>query len=117
MNPNSAVLFYRKIRQVIAYHLDLQVGEVFDGSVELDENYFGGQHMLFKTQSKRFYCLLLKEKIMTDSIVYTDGYKSYDVLDVSKFIHYRLNHSQMFTDYQNHINSIENFWNQAKRIL
>lgn len=54
---------------------------------------------------------------MTDSIVYTDCYKSYDVLDVSKFIHYRLNHSQMFTDYQNHISSIENFWNQAKHIL
>lgn len=43
INSNSAALFYRKIRQVIAYHLELQADEVFDGSVELDESYFGGQ--------------------------------------------------------------------------
>lgn len=43
INPNSAVLFYRKIRRVIAYHLELQADEVFDGSVEPDESYFGGQ--------------------------------------------------------------------------
>ena len=43
INPNSAALFYRKIRQVIAYHLEPQADEVFDGSVELDESYFGGQ--------------------------------------------------------------------------
>ena len=30
INPNSAALFYRKIRQVIAYHLELQADEVFD---------------------------------------------------------------------------------------
>ena len=35
--------FYRKIRQVIAYHLDPQADEVFDGAIELDESYFGGQ--------------------------------------------------------------------------
>ncbi|CRZ19492.1 transposase [Kingella kingae] len=38
INPNSAALFYRKIRQVIAYHLELQADEIFDGSVELDES-------------------------------------------------------------------------------
>lgn len=30
-------------------------------------------------------------------------------------IHYRINHSKLFADKQNHINGIENFWNQAKR--
>ena len=43
IDPNSAALFYRKIRQVIAYHLEPQADEVFDSSVELDESYFGGQ--------------------------------------------------------------------------
>lgn len=43
IQPNLAMLFYRKIRQVIAYHLELQADEVFDGSVEPDESYFGGQ--------------------------------------------------------------------------
>ncbi len=38
-----------------------------------------------------------------------------NVLDVSEFKHYRINHSKLFADKQNHINGIENFWNQAKR--
>ena len=52
---------------------------------------------------------------MPDSIVYTDSLSSYDKLDVSGFIHYRINHSKAFADRQNHINitGIENFWNQA----
>ena len=56
-------------------------------------------------------------KIIPDSIVYTDSLSSYDKLDVSGFIHYRINHSKEFADRQNHINGIENFWNQAKRVL
>lgn len=51
-----------------------------------------------------------------DSIVYTDGHTSYDVLDVSEFKHHRINHSEKFAeDKTNHINGIETFWNQAKR--
>ena len=40
---------------------------------------------------------------MPDSIVYTDSLSSYDKLDVSGFIHYRINHSKEFADRQNHI--------------
>ncbi|HJN61072.1 MAG TPA: IS1595 family transposase, partial [Alphaproteobacteria bacterium] len=29
--------------------------------------------------------------------------------------HFRINHSTLFADRHNHINGIENFWNQAKR--
>ncbi|PSJ80798.1 IS1595 family transposase [Neisseria iguanae] len=143
INPNSAALFYRKIRQVIAYHLELQAGEVFDGTIELDESYFGGQRKgkrgrgaagkvavfgILKRQGKVYTIVVentkqdtllpvIKKKIMPDSIVYTDCCKSYDVLDVSEFTHHRINHSQLFAECQNHINGIENFWNQAKRIL
>ena len=60
---------------------------------------------------------IIREQVKPDSIVYTDCYKSYDVLDVSEFSHLRINHSTHFADRQNHINSIENFWNQAKRHL
>jgi transposase len=35
------------------------------------------------------------------------------VLDVSGFRHLRINHSKLFADGKNHINGIENFWNQA----
>ena len=43
IQPNSAILFYRKIRTVISHHLALAADEVFEGSVELDESYFGGR--------------------------------------------------------------------------
>ena len=36
------------------------------------------------------------------------------MLDISDFHHFRINHSELFADKQNHINGIENFWNQAK---
>lgn len=38
-------------------------------------------------------------------------------MDVSDFRHVRINHSDLFADKENHINEIENFWNQAKRHL
>ena len=38
MQPNTAILFYRKIRMVISHHLALAADEVFEGSVELDES-------------------------------------------------------------------------------
>ncbi|CAM2886004.1 IS1016C2 transposase, family IS1595 [Glaesserella parasuis] len=39
IQPNSAILFYRKIREV---NLALEADEVFDGQIELDESYFDG---------------------------------------------------------------------------
>ncbi len=58
---------------------------------------------------------IIKNRIAPDSIVYSDSLPSYNVLDVSDFRHYRINHSRLFADKKNHINGIENFWNQAKR--
>jgi len=40
--------------------------------------------------------------------------RGYNALDVSDFHHFRINHSKLFADEHNHINGIENFWNQAK---
>ena len=37
------------------------------------------------------------------------------MLDVSDFHHFRINHFKLFADRHNHINGIENFWNQTKR--
>ena len=42
IQPNTAMLYYKKIRQVICHHIELQAHEIFDGAVELDESYFGG---------------------------------------------------------------------------
>ena len=58
---------------------------------------------------------IIKDRIAPDSIVYSDSLPSYNALDISDFKHYRINHSKLFADKKNHINGIENFWNQAKR--
>ena len=142
IHPNSAALFYRKIRTVINYHLALAADEVFEGPVELDESYFGGRRkgrrgrgaagkvvvfgilkrngrvytVVVNNAKSNILMPVIKQKIMSDSIIYTDSLSSYDKLDVSGFIHYRINHSKEFADRQNHINGIESFWNQAKRV-
>ncbi|MDG6817293.1 IS1595 family transposase [Glaesserella parasuis] len=140
IQPNSAILFYRKIREV---NLALEADEVFDGQIELDESYFDGTRKgkrgrgavgktavfgLLKRDGKVYTVVvpniqsatllpIIREKVKPDSIVYTDFYRSYDVLDVSEFNHFRINHSTHFAEKQNHINGIENFGNQAKRHL
>lgn len=60
---------------------------------------------------------IIRQKIMPDSVVYTDSFRSYNALDVSEFKHYRINHNTHFVEGKNHINGIENFWSQAKRHL
>ena len=57
---------------------------------------------------------IIREQVKSDSIVYTDCYRSYDVLEVSEFSHLRINHSTHFAKRQNHINGIGNFWNRTK---
>ena len=116
---------------------------MFDGEVEADESCFGGHRKgrrgtgaagkvivfgLLKRNGKVYTVAvpntqttillpIIREQVKPDSIVYTDCYKSYGVLDVSEFSHLRINHSTHFAERQNHINGIENFWNQAKRHL
>ena len=58
---------------------------------------------------------IIERKVVPDSIVYSDCWRGYNALDVSDFKHFRINHSKLFADKTNHINGIENFWNQAKR--
>ena len=61
---------------------------------------------------------IIRQKVVPDSIVYTDSYPAYDVLDVSEFHHHRVDHSDAYVlDHHNPINGIENFWNQTKRML
>ncbi|SUU42523.1 Transposase and inactivated derivatives [Actinobacillus ureae] len=143
IQANTAALFYHKIRQVIDYHLSLEADEIFEGKIELDESYFGGHRKgkrgrgaagkvavfgLLKRQGKVFTVVVentktetllpvIKRKIKPDSWVYTDTYRSYDALDVSEFHHERINHSEIFAERENHINGIESFWSQAKRVL
>ena len=60
---------------------------------------------------------ILKQRLVPDSIVYGDSLPSYKALAVAGCRHLRINHSKRLAHGQNHINGIENFWNQAKRHL
>ncbi len=144
INRNTATLFYHKIREIIVYNLEQEADEIWDGEIELDESYFGGARKgkrgrgaagkvavfgLLKRGDKVYTKIVLdtktdtlmpiiRRKIALDSIVYTDCYRSYNALDVSDFVHFRINHSTHFAEENfNHINGIENFWSQAKRVL
>lgn len=107
----------------------------------MDESYFGGRHKgdrgrgaagkvpvfgLPKRGGRVFTKIIadassatlppiMGRKLIPDGIVYSDCWTGYNALDVSAFKHCRINHSELFADKQNHINGIENFWNQAKR--
>jgi transposase len=142
VNRHTATLYFHKLREVIAEKL-AQETPFSVGEIEVDESYFGGVRKgkrgrgaagkvpvfgLLK-RGERVYATIIpdtrsatltgiiRERIQPDSIVYTDSYRSYDVLDVSEFHHHRVNHQETFVDQGRHINGIENFWNQAKRHL
>lgn len=138
VQPNTAARFFLRLRQLIASKVP---SYQMDGEIEADESYFGGARKgrrgrgaagkvpvfgLLKRRGKVFTAIIpdattdtlmniIEEKVTPDSIVYTDCFLAYDALDVSEFHHERINHSKLFADKLNHINGIENFWNQAKR--
>ena len=121
--------------------LERDADEVFAGEIEVYESYFGGKRKgkrgrtaagkipvfgILKRGGKVYTRIIpnaasatlypiIEDKVIPDSIVYTDSWRGYNVLDVSEFKHYRINHSELFAEGRNHINGIENFWNQAKR--
>ena len=141
VNKTTASYYFHRLRQLIYTHSEHL--ELLEGEVEADESYFGGRRKgkrgrgalgkvpvfgLLKRHGKVFTVVIpdaradtllpiIRQKVKPDSIVYTDTFRSYNALDVSEFKHYRINHSELFADKQNHINGIENFWNQAKRHL
>ena len=141
VNRNTSAYYFQRLREIIACQLEQESHEVFEGEIEVDESYFGGSRKgergrgaagkvpvfgLLKRGGKVYTKIIpdassmtlmpiIERKVILDSIVYSDSWRGYNVLDVSEFKHYRINHSKLFADKQNHINGIENFWNQAKR--
>ena len=141
VNFKTACYYFHRLREIIAAELEAESTEVFDGEIEVDESYFGGTRKgkrgrgaagkvpvfgllkrggrvytkIIPDASSATLIPIIERKVIPDSIVYSDCWRAYNVLDVSEFKHYRINHSKLFADRQNHINGIENFWNQAKR--
>ena len=143
INRNTAAYYYQRLREIITHHLEQESIEIFDGEIEVDESYFGGTRKgkrgrgaagkvpvfgllkrggrvytkIIPNASSDTLLPIIQQKVIPDSIVYSDYWRGYNALDVSEFKHYRINHSKLFADKHNHINGIENFWNQAKRHL
>lgn len=140
IHRNTAVRFFHKLRCSIAVKQQERAAQ-FAGEIELDESYFGGHRkgmrgrgatgkvavfgilkrggqvytqIIFDAKTDTLMPII-RQKIVPDSIVYTDCWRGYNALDVSEFKHFRINHSILFANEKNHINGIENFWNQAKR--
>lgn len=138
LNRNTVRTFFHRLRELIA---SKQGSYVLSGEVEADESYFGGTRKgqrgrgaagkvkvfgLLKRGGRVYTAIvpdcaastlipIISEQVTPDSIVYTDNWPAYNALDTSSFKHLRINHSLLFAEGRNHINGIENFWNQAKR--
>ena len=141
VNKTTASYYFLRLRQII--DANSQAHDVFSGEIEVDERYVGGIRRgkcgrgtagkvpvfgLLKRNGKVYAAMIpnarsetlmpiIRDKVKPDSLVYTDCWRGYNALDVSEFKHYRINHSELFADKHNHINGMENFWNQAKRHL
>ena len=133
---------YQKLRKRILVWLSQEA--LFSGEIEVDESYFGpgrikgkrgrgagGKKLVLGVlkrngkvytrvipkASKKEIMLILKGKILEESTIYTDGWKSYDgLIDVKNFKHHRVYHSKNeFVRGKAHINGIESFWSYCKR--
>ncbi len=141
VNRKTAAYFFHRLREMIALDLEAESAAMFGGEIEVDESYFGGKRKakrgrgaagkipvfgllkrggrvyakIIANASSATLIPIIERKVIPDSIVCSDGWKGYNVLDVSGFKHFRITHSKLFADDENQINGIENFWRQAKR--
>ena len=141
VNRKTAAFFFLRLRAIIVLELEAESEAMFGGEIEVVESYFEGKPIgkrgrgaggkipvfgllkrggrvytkIISDASSETLIPIINRKVIPDSIVYSDSWKAYTVLDVSDFKHFRINHSERFADKKNHINGIENFWNHAKR--
>ncbi len=108
----TAMRWYQKFRALIFHNISAS-SYIFDGEVECDESYFGGQRKgkrgrgaagkvavfgilkrngyvhaisVENTRASTLYPIIQK-RVIPDSIVYTDTYAPYNILDTSRFHH------------------------------
>jgi transposase len=111
VNRKTAALYFLRLREIIAYELEAESAAMFGGEIEVDESYFGGRRKgkrgrgaagkipvfgMFKRGRKIYTKIIpdassatlipiIERKVVPDSIVYSDCWKGYNVLDVSDF--------------------------------
>jgi len=143
VSRNTVNFLYSKFRERILL-LECS-GKNLDGEVEVDESYFGARRVrgkrdrgakgkipvigLLKRGGKVYTKIIancqrknllpiIKGKVLEETTIFTDGWKSYDGLVLNGYHHYRIYHSKNeFARGKNHINGIESFWSYTKRRL
>lgn len=144
LNRNTVNRYLKAIRERIAEHCELE--SPLSGEVEVDESFFGARRVKGKrgrgaygktivfglikrhgrvyTQivpdcAKATLQAIIRGKVTYDSVIYSDGLKSYDgLVDVGYDKHFRIDHGKNeFARGHNHINGIEGFWGVAKTRL
>jgi transposase len=142
INRHSAERVYQVIRRCLARECELH--SPLGGEVECDESYFGGRRKgprgrgaagkvpvfgLLKRNGKVYTRIvedvsrktlrqIIRTKVVPESVIYTDSFRSYDGLVLDGFKHYCINHQKCFAvSERQHINGIENFWGYAKTKL
>ena len=143
LNRNTANRIFKIIRLKIIQSIDEDL--LLSGEIELDESYFGatrvrgkrgrgakGKTIVFgllkrngkvitrivQNCSKKELLPIIQGKILSDSTVYTDGFKSYDSLVTLGYKHHRIYHSKdEFARGKNHVNGVESFWAYVKHRL
>lgn len=146
VNRNTVNGMLKKLRLRMAEYCE-QESLFENGEIELDESYFGARRVrgirgrgargktivfglkkrngkvytqIINNCSKSEILPLIRGKISQDSIVYTDGFKTYDgLVEMGYKKHYRIRHgknefAKSEGKVKNHINGIENFWGLAK---
>ena len=124
INSKTAIHYFHRLRILISDQLEQEEDIAFGGEIEVDESYFGGKRKgqrgrgaagkvpvfgLLKRGGKVYTKIItdassstlypiIERKVIPDSIVYSDCWRRYNVLDVSKFKHFRINHSKLFAD-------------------
>lgn len=134
INHHTAERIYNVIRVKIAIECEKQ--SPFRGEVEVDESYFGGKRKgkrgrgaadkvpvfgilkrngrvytrVVEDVSRKTLRKIIRTKVIPESVIYSDSFRSYNGLVLDGFKHYRIDHDKEFTNRKrNHINGVENF--------
>src|SRR5271155_2991381 len=109
VNKSTAAFYFHRLREIIA--LESEDASPLFGEIEVDESYFGGHRKgkrgrgaggkipvfgLLKRGGKVYAKIIpdassatlipiIERKVIPDSIVYSDSWRGYNVLDVSEF--------------------------------
>lgn len=129
VNRNTARLFYHRLRQRIAQRLARD--SPLHGRIAVDHAPGEGPRALpvfgLLKRGGKVYTVMLPDarsgtpppaaRVQPDSIVYADAPSTTNVLHMSALRHRRVDDQERHVLGRARIDSVENFWNQAKRHL